>query len=260
MSSRPAAARPVTSGERGFTLVEVLVGAMLLGIFISFIYGVVVSAFQVRRVIQTSTSALAQGTLAVELVARDLQGAMWRPMKDFDAFKAEEDGTDRSRIDFVTSTNSRREEEIDTRVLRSDISEVGYRTRETDNGLGLYRREQFAVDSKPLEGGDYYRIVSGVTEFRLEWYEEDPSKGGGDEEEQALDAWDAKEKKKLPRACRITLVLEGNSTDPARPDELTTFKFTRWVVLPGYGDIDPPDPNAGNNGGENNGGNNPGGG
>jgi hypothetical protein len=212
---------------------------MLLGIFISFIYGVVVSAFRVRDIVQSSTSAMAQGTLAVELVARDLQGAFWRPVQDFDAFKASEDGTDRSRLDFLTTTDSRRQEEIDERLLRSDVTEVGYRTREADGGLTLYRREQFAMDDKPLEGGDYFKVVGNVREFLVEWFEEDPSKDGGDEEEAALPEWDMKEKKKLPRSARITLTIEGQSTDPTAGEELQTFRFIRWVVLPGYSDQEP---------------------
>ena len=43
--SRPL---PAPRASRGFTLVEVLVGALVLGIFVSFVYGAVVSAFQVR--------------------------------------------------------------------------------------------------------------------------------------------------------------------------------------------------------------------
>jgi prepilin-type N-terminal cleavage/methylation domain-containing protein len=257
---------PVRRAAPGFTLVEVLVGALILGIFVSFVYGAVVSAFQVRTVVQTTTSALATGSMAVEIVARDLENAFGRPVQGGDFFKADEEGGDRARLAFLTTTDSRVQEEVDRALVRSDVTEVGYRTRQGEQGLVLYRREQFGVDDKPLEGGDWYKVAGGVQEFRVEWFEKDPSEEGGDADRDALKSWNAKEKEgKLPRAARIVLVLEGASSDPSHPDELMTYRFTRWVLLPGADDKPLPAaaapgtnaPQGGNNPGGNN---NPGGG
>ncbi len=225
--------------QAGFTLIEVLVGALVLGIFISFVYGAVVSAFRVRSVVQSTTKALASGTMAVEIVARDLENAFWRPLEEFDAFRAEDEGGDRARLDFLTTTDSRLQLEIDKRLVRSDVTEVGYRTRQGDSGLVLYRREQFGVDDHPLEGGGWFKVAGGVREFRIDWYEKDPSEGDADQDREALKSWSAKEKKKLPRAARITLVLEGPSTDPENSESLVEYPFTRWVVLPGADDAEP---------------------
>ncbi|MCK6481102.1 MAG: prepilin-type N-terminal cleavage/methylation domain-containing protein [Planctomycetaceae bacterium] len=232
---------------RGFTLIEVLVGALVLGIFISFVYGAVVSAFNVRGVVQATTSAMTGGTVAVEVVARDLENAFLVPLKGADAFKAVDEGGDRSRIDFLTTLDSRGQQEIARRMLRSDVTETGYRLRQGDRGWTLFRREQFGVDDKPLEGGDYYKVLAGVKEFRLDFFEKDPSEEGGDEEKDALREWDAKEKRKLPRSVKITLAIEGFSTDPARSDELVEYRFTRWVVLPGAFDTEKEKEAAGGN-------------
>lgn len=223
-------------GPAGFTLVEILVGALVLGIFVSFVYGAVVSAFQLRTVIQSSTTALASGTAAVELVARDLAGAFLVPVDSPEGFKAEEENGDWARFDFLTTVDSRGQREVDRRMLRSDVTEVGYRVRPSDGGGVLYRREQFGVDDRPTEGGDYHKVVGGVREFAVEWFEKDPSAEGGDEADEALPSWDAKEKKRLPRAARIVLVLEGPSSSPAKAGETETFRFTRWVLLPGADD------------------------
>lgn len=229
--------------EAGFTLVEVLVGALVLGIFVSFVYGVVVSGFRVRKAVQSSTSALADGTLAVDLVARDLECAFWRPVVEFDAFKAEEEGEGRSSVRFLTTTDSRREETIDDRTLRSDVTEVGYRTKSGESGMILYRREQFGVDDDPLDGGDYFKVVAGVKEFRLDWFEKDPTaEGSTTEDEEGLPTWDAKERKdgrRIPRAARITLVMEGKSSDATHADETVEYRFVRWAVLPGADDVEP---------------------
>jgi prepilin-type N-terminal cleavage/methylation domain-containing protein len=230
---------PATRAPRGFTLVEVMVGALVLGIFVSFVYGAVVSAFQVRSVVQTTTSAMATGTMAIEIVARDLENTFHRPIDGENPFKAEEDGGERSRVVFLTTTDSRSQLEIDRVLVRSDVCEVGYRTRQVEGGLALYRREDFAVDGKPLEGGDWFKVAAGVREFRLEWFEKRPSEMEEGDEEEGVPTWDAKAKSKLPRAAKVTLVLEGLSSDPARADELATYRFTRWVLLPGADDASP---------------------
>lgn len=225
----------------GFTLVEVLVGALVLGIFISFVYGAVVSAFNVRTVVQTTTSAMAGGTVAVEFVARDLEGAFLLVQEGGPlGFKAEDEGGDRTRLDFVTTLDSRGQEEVDGRMLRSDVTETGYRLREGDGSFVLYRREQFGVDDKPLEGGDWYKVIDGVRQFTVDFYEGDPTAEEGDEKEDALRAWDSKEKSKLPRSAKITLVIEGSSTNPSRADEVVEYSFTRWVVFPGAFDVAAP--------------------
>jgi len=232
-----ARARP-SARVQGFTLVEVVVGALVLGVFVSFVYGAVVSAFRVRNVIQSTTSAMARGTMAVEIVARDLEAAFYRPVEDNEFFKAEEDGG-RAILNFITTTDSRRQEEFDKRLLRSDVTEVGYKLRQSGDSFTLYRREQFGVDDKPLEGGDYFKVVEAVKEFEIEWFEKDPSEEGGDEDRDAAKTWDSKEKKKLPRCGKITLVIEGRSSDPEKAEETVDYRFTRWVVLPGADDKDP---------------------
>lgn len=249
--SAPALPRPDRRTARGFTLVEVLVGALVLGIFISFVYGAALSAFQVREVVQSTTAAITTGSVAVDIVARDLECALLRPFEGGDAFKAEDEGADRARLDFVTTTDSRGQEEFHKVLLRSDVTEVGYRTRTGDDGLVLYRREQFGVDDKPLEGGDWFKVADGVKTFRIEWFEKDPSEDQAAGPVEGLAEWDAKGKHRLPRAAKITLVLEGQSSDPAKADTKSEFRFTRWVVLPGADDTlpEPPQPGGGGGGG-----------
>ena len=249
---------PAPRRQAGFTLVEVVVGALVLGIFISFVYGAVVSAFRVRNVVQSTTSAMAKGTMAIEIIARDIEAAFSRVIEDGDVFKAEMDG-DRAVLNFIATTDSRRQEEFDRRLLRSDVTEVGYRLRQGENGYTLYRREEFGVDDRPLEGGDYFKVLDGVKELEMKWFEKDPSENEGDEDRDALDSWDAKEKKKLPRCGKITLVIEGQSSDPSRADEVVEYRFTRWVVLPGADDKEPKaeQPPANNPPGNNPPGNNP---
>jgi hypothetical protein len=124
--------------------------------------------------------------------------------------------------------------------LRSDVTEVGYAIRSNGTDKSLYRREQFGVDQKPYEGGDWFKVVGGVEEFTVEFFEKDPTEEDdkADVDDAAEKAWDLKEKKKLPRAARINLALR--SKPKGGDDEAgIVYRFTRWVVFPGADDADP---------------------
>ena len=198
--------------ERGLTVLEVLIAsAMLLGFLVS-VFGLVWGLASRRDAMETQTAPYGIGPPVLDLVCEDLRHALLEPYEDNDAFKAEGDtmgGADTTKIDFVTSVMSRSKVRIDDEWVRAAICEVGYRMRrsETSDGLfALYRREDFGVDDKPLEGGKYYKLCDRVVEFRIDLFEDDPGTPDSDEAEGELD-WDAEQENGLPFAARVTLVI-----------------------------------------------------
>jgi len=143
-------------------------------------------------------------------------------------------GTDTTELDFATVVTSRSRVEIDGEFHSSAVCEVGYRMRRSEryDGLyALYRREDFGVDSEPFEGGKFYKLADRVVEFRIDFFEEDPGKPEGDEALGIMD-WDAKEKKGLPYAARITLVIQPPVERDDRGDpveEVSDIAFIRYV-------------------------------
>ena len=188
-----------------------MASALLLG-FLTSVFGIVFSLADRRDAIDFQTAPYTIGPPVLDVICSDLQNALLEPFEDLDAFKAEGDsmgGADTTKIDFVTAVPSRSKVRIDNAWVRSAICEVGYRMRrsETADGLfALYRREDFGVDDKPLEGGKFYKLCDRVAEFRIDFFDDDPGSPESDEAEGELE-WDAEREKGLPFGCRVTLVV-----------------------------------------------------
>jgi len=128
--------------------------------------------------------------------------------------------------------------------VRARICEVGYRLRrsETADGLfALYRREDFGVDDKPLEGGKFYKLCDRVVEFRIDFFAEDPGDPDSDEADGVLE-WDAEREKGLPWACRVTLSIMppvelDDNGDPVA--DVEPLEFVRYVTFVERFDVRP---------------------
>jgi len=63
--------------------------------------------------------------------------------------------------------------------------------------------------------------------------EEDTSTTSSASDEEGEEEWDSAEKKALPYACRITLILGAPPELADNPEEdETRHKFVRWVMFP----------------------------
>ncbi len=252
--------RRVQRRADGLTVLEVLLAATLLLIFLGSLFGLVWATADFRDRIERTSAPYAIGPPVLDLIAEDLRHALLEPYEDFDAFKAEGDtmgGADTTKVDFVTAVASRSKVEVDREWVRSAICEVGYRLRrsETADGLfALYRREDFGVDDKPLEGGKFYKLCDRVTQFRIDFFAEDPGSPDSDEAEGELD-WDAETEKSLPWGCRVTLSIMppvelNDRGDPIA--DVDPLEFVRYVTFVQRFDAD----TSGGSGGPGN--NNPG--
>jgi len=221
----------------GLTVHEVLVASAILLWFLGMVFGTVFMTASFRDSIERQVAPYGIGPPVLDLVCEDLRHALIEPFEDLDAFKAEGDtagGADTTKIDFVTVVHSRSKVEVDREWVRSSICEVGYRLRrsETEDGLfALYRREDFGVDDKPLEGGKFYKLCDRVTEFRIDFFAEDPGSPDSDEADGQLE-WDAETEKRLPWACRVTLSIMppvelDDRGDPV--EDVEPLEFVRYV-------------------------------
>jgi len=232
-------------GERGLTLIEVLVGLVLLSSFIGGIYTVAIGTMQALKKIQELSAIYTGGSEILDLIERDLRGTYFHGVKDLKALEAKTDsigGEKSTAIDLVTTTNSKNFVKVEGKdeYVRSDVTEVGYRMRPSDNFAGfaeLYRREQPFFDDEPLKGGDYYLVYDRVVSLLIEFFEkpedDSASTSGSLAEESGEEEWDAADKKALPFAARITLTLGAPAEMADNPEEdERRYKFIRWVIFP----------------------------
>ncbi len=230
--------------ERGLTVLEVLLASTLLLMFLGALFGLVWSTATFRDRLERQVRTFEVGPPVLDIVAADLAHALTHSFKESDSFEAVEEsvgGTDTTELDFATVVTSRSRVEIDNDYLTSAVCEVGYRMRRSEryDGLfALYRREDFGVDDEPFEGGKFYKLADRVVEFRIDFFEEDPGDPEGDEALGVMD-WDAKEKKGLPYAARITLVIQPPVETDDRGDaieDVQDITFIRYVAFAGRHD------------------------
>ena len=223
--------------DAGLTVLEVLVASALLLMFLTGLFGMVWATVDFRDRIERQSAPYGVGPPVLDLICEDLRHALIEPYEDLDAFKAEGDtagGADTTTIDFVTVVMSRSKVEVDREWVRSALCEVGYRLRRSESAEGLfalYRREDFGVDDKPLEGGKYYKLCDRVVEFRIDFFGEDPGTPDSDAADGELE-WDAETEKKLPWACRVTISIMPPVELDDRGDpiaDVEPLEFVRYV-------------------------------
>jgi hypothetical protein len=146
-------------------------------------------------------------------------------------------GFDADSLDFVTTTDSLSIRAENDRFVRADANEVGYRLRpspDNDQFLELYRREGYAVDDTPFEGGTFLLLHDRVKGFEIQCFAED----GPDVE--PVDEWGVEEKDEnigLPARIEISLTLElaprlVNEQLIVAPIDRRTIVYKRVIRLP----------------------------
>lgn len=201
-----------TLRRAGFTLVEVLIALMIMGLMLMSITKMLTAVRTTRDTVHNIQESMLAGPAILDLIERDLLAVltMDRPKANHMKVSNRIDlGLDADRIDFVATTNSKDWLMEKRRALRADYNEIGYCARpnqEEDQFLELFRREGFGVDDEPFTGGTYQFLHDRIRAFDIEVLavdgdEEDPlEEWGQDPEEEALIG--------LPAAVRISITIE----------------------------------------------------
>jgi prepilin-type N-terminal cleavage/methylation domain-containing protein len=196
----------------GFTLIEILVAIMIMGLMLLSITKLLNAVRTTRDRIHNIQETQLAGPAIIDMIERDLLGIVTINVPRAYHLRIKnriELGRDADRIDFVTTSDGLVLIPQDDRLVRADYNEIGYVTRPNPNDdhfLELYRREGFGVDDEPFEGGSYTFLHDQVRDLSIEIFEED----GPDIE--PLEEWgmdpDDPERIGLPASIRISLTLE----------------------------------------------------
>jgi len=205
--------KPPRRARAGFTLIEVLLTLVIMA-------GIMVSVTQILNAARASRDAIHNiqeqqlaGPAILQQIENDLRALSLYDRDPRLVLRIRNrviSGFEADAIDFVCSTDGLlpyRDHAGDP-FRRADQNEVGYhlRTRpDSDDFLELYRREDFGVDDKPFDGGEFAFLHDRVKAFEIRVYEED----GVDAE--PMEAWGGEGEEEfvgLPARIEIELTLE----------------------------------------------------
>jgi len=203
---------------RGFTLVELVVGVMVISGILAAAYACLHAGLTGQDDLLVRREAGQCARAALGLLAADLRAAC-RLDEDieFVGMDREIGGVEADNIDFATRNWTPRGP---GEGGSTEVSWYVDRSFET-GGLALWRRRDPTPDREPLDGGFKEEIASGIASFRVEysdgfiWYDEWGSAEGKDRMgtiEAA--AWNSTG---LPEAVRITLAFQPKPVPLPRP-------------------------------------------
>jgi len=146
------------SASRGFTLIEVVLAVALFGVCLVLVGHTFLGTIRYTEGVEHATRLERLGEALIDRVARDFEGIPLHlytnnrqslpgesARADDVTFEATGSEGAPSEVSFLSGSDSQPDEE--NRI--SDITEVGYRTRQMDGGDGLLldRREEFFTDT-----------------------------------------------------------------------------------------------------------------
>lgn len=215
--SRPAERRRQGCRRRGFTLIELMVSIVLLGIVLTLVYS---SFFQLSagaRSVERQLEARQEVRLLVKMLADDLRAVQW--LKQYVAGNEARrtgivgdidfvEGRDFSRVDFHAAGPARFHRDVPPEA-DPGLHEIGYRVRLNENRdkLELVRREDFYLDDDITEGGVEVPIAENIEVFRVEYLPAATSSTGPEPpwEERWNVSLSAAGEARLPAAIRVTI-------------------------------------------------------
>ena len=199
----------VTSSNRGFTLLEILIAVVLLGILSAALYGSYFTVLRARETVFEGMEARRELGSTLDLIRREVAAAVYTSddkrlrfvVEDRDNF-----GKPASSLEMTTATPST----VPGR-MESGVNAIRYRLVEKDKNYILTRREQDVFfESADAKG---YPQMDRISSFLVECY--DGSKW--------VKSWDTALNHALPKMVRITVQVDENG----RPAEFSVLAPSR---------------------------------
>lgn len=224
----------------GFSLLELLISVVLLGLVMSLLYGAFFqisnSSIQVKSTLNTRQEL----RLLMKIVLDDLQSVQY--LKHFSSAvqskslrretgliaerKLGPENTETGELEEVSSiyfhTSIKSRFYPDEKDHDPELHEVGYSLEENpDTKIWEFiRREDFYLDDNLREGGKSYVLSEAVTKFELDLLESETALAGGGFKENWTTVWNSEEgvcidktaadNFCLPRAVNLTMALRGD--------------------------------------------------
>ena len=273
----------------GLTLIEVIIAITITTLIMAFVGGVLLNVINQRDEVEASSVAQKIGPTILNLIARDLEATFVYQLDDLKKQEAKntaeaegEGGTGNTGGTSGTDTTSAEEMEVNYFVgedhgdeedaqdtlhfvtsldsklrignKQSDIVEVGYYLMKNDEGelYTLYRREDFFIDTDPVDGGKAIKIYDKVKALDIRYYKlptnESEYQALADGDAEYKDEWDNTLENGIPYAVEVSVWIDLTEDKLAKknPQYAKVYKFRTLIQLPKYPRKEQLTPNEGN--------------
>jgi type II secretion system protein J len=154
--------------RKGFTLIEVMISASLMGLVLGASYMCLSSGLSTQRIVEGRVDAIQTARAALDMISADLRAAC--PLsQDYDFLGMDRmlEDVEADNLDFGTH-NYR-----PARAREGDFCEVSYYLRKDPDSrfYSIWRRRDASPDDKPLAGGKQQQIARAVQGLRFEYYD-----------------------------------------------------------------------------------------
>ncbi|TGK23522.1 prepilin-type N-terminal cleavage/methylation domain-containing protein [Leptospira yasudae] len=197
--------RKRTTGRKGFTLIEISIVVMILGVIFTGIFSTYYTSLRISRESSSPGGASKRDILlAMENIRSTLAMTYFHQTQRRLIFIGRNDGRGldrRDRLDFA-ATHPNSEE-----TSMPEVREVSFYLKpmvDTPDYYALIRREDEMVDRYPKSGGTEYTLLTHVKSFQLKY-----SRTGAKWE----DEWDSKLTKVLPRLIRVEMIVNSGKKE-----------------------------------------------
>ena len=270
-------------------MIEVIIAITITTLIMAFVGGVLLNVINQRDEVEASSVAQKIGPTILNLIARDLEATFVYQLDDLKKQEAKntaeaegEGGTGNTGGTSGTDTTSAEEMEVNYFVgedhgdeedaqdtlhfvtsldsklrignKQSDIVEVGYYLMKNDEGelYTLYRREDFFIDTDPVDGGKAIKIYDKVKALDIRYYKlptnESEYQALADGDAEYKDEWDNTLENGIPYAVEVSVWIDLTEDKVAKknPQYAKVYKFRTLIQLPKYPRKEQLTPNEGN--------------
>ncbi|TGM96244.1 prepilin-type N-terminal cleavage/methylation domain-containing protein [Leptospira yasudae] len=193
------------TGRKGFTLIEISIVVMILGVIFTGIFSTYYTSLRISRESSSPGGAAKRDILlAMENIRSTLAMTYFHQTQRRLIFIGRNDGRGldrRDRLDFA-ATHPNSEE-----TSMPEVREVSFYLKpmlDMPDYYALIRREDEMVDRYPKSGGTEYTLLTHVKSFQLKY-----SRTGAKWE----DEWDSKLTKVLPRLIRVEMIVNSGKKE-----------------------------------------------
>ncbi len=187
-------------GERGFTLLEVLVAVAITASVAAALYGVFVPMLNTQQRVDQEVEKLRELRRFFDIFSMEIRSAYTSATNPITIFIGEKSIVGGEAASSIIELTTFTYPLLGTGRPGSDLKRVRYRLTQDEPGRKVFYKEQWNPYTSRVAEATKAEVVEGVESFTLEYHNGLEWAG----------AWDSSMENRLPAAVRVVLILEDD--------------------------------------------------